>query len=395
MESILEASKLVLEQLNVKFNRYMDIDWNDRLIGVTGARGVGKTTFLLDHMKYALPKSNKAVYASLDDLYFSTHTLVEFADEWQKKGGTHLFLDEVHKYQNWSQELKNIYDRYPMLQVVFTGSSLLHIHQGKADLSRRAVMYSMNGLSFREFLQIETGERFAAYSLQAILKEHEEIAQEILRKVKPLEHFEKYLSHGYYPYYLESNKTYHKKLISTMWLMLEVDLPYMRHVEVKYIHKIKKMLTYIAHSLPFQPNVTKLASDLEISRHTVMLYLNYLEESEILNLLHSPSSTDTHMAKPEKVYLHHPNLAYAIHAQKPEIGMLRESFFFNQVNNVYSVQSNPYGDFLVEEQHVFEIGGRSKTRKQIKHNQEAFIAADNLEYGHDKTIPLWLFGFLY
>lgn len=395
MQSLTDTHSAILEQLDERFSRHMEVDWNDRLIGITGARGVGKTTFLLQHIKYQLSPEAKPLYTSLDDIYFSSNTLVDLADMWQKRGGTHLFLDEVHKYPNWSQELKNIYDRYRKLKVVFTGSSLLHIYKGKADLSRRAVMYPMKGLSFREFLQIETGETFSKYSLEELLENHLEIARGVLKKVKPLAYFDKYLTHGYYPFYLESKTTYHRKLMGTIMLMLEVDLPYMRHVEVKYIYKIKKMLSYIAHAVPFQPNVSKLAADLEVSRHTVMLYLNYLEESGILNLLHSPSSTDSHMAKPEKVYIHHPNLTYAITRQNPEIGTVRESFFYNQVNNMYPVQSSAHGDFLVDGLYTFEIGGKSKTRKQLKHAPEGYIAADNLEYGNDRTIPLWLFGFLY
>lgn len=395
MNTLLETYNKQLSELECRFERNLAIDWNDRLIGLTGARGVGKTTYLLNHIKNKLTKESQAIYVSMDDLYFSSNNLLDFADMWIKRGGTHLFLDEVHKYPNWSQELKNIYDRYKNLKVIFTGSSMLHINSGNADLSRRAVVYNLNGLSFREFLQIETGEVFRPLTLEEIISNHGEIAQEIVKKIRPLAYFDNYLEYGYYPFYLESKTSYHQKLMSTINLMLEVDLPYMRHVEVKYIHKLKKLLHLIAHAVPFQPNVTKIAGDIEVSRNTVMLYLNYLEDSKIINLLHSKSSSDAYLAKPEKVFLHHPNIVYAINRAGIELGSIRESFFYNQVNNVYKVQSSPVSDFLVEDRYTFEVGGKNKTKKQIKEVENSFIAADNLEYGNTNVIPLWMFGFLY
>ena len=395
MNTLIDTFHRQISELDCRFDRHLSIDWNDRLIGLTGARGVGKTTYLLNHIKNKLAENAQAIYVSLDDIYFSSHTLVDFAGDWLKRGGTHLFLDEVHKYANWSQELKNIYDRYKKLQVVFTGSSLLHIHAGEADLSRRAVVYSMNGLSFREFLQIETGNEFPIYTLNEIIHKHEAIAQEIVAKIHPLAHFDNYLEYGYYPFYLESKASYHRKLMSTITLMLEVDLPYMRHVEVKYIHKLKKLLHLISQAVPFQPNVSKLAGDIEVARNTVMLYLNYLEDSKIINLLHSKSSSDAYLAKPEKVFLHHPNMAYATDRPGVDVGAIRESFFYNQVNNVYKVRSSPVSDFLVEDKYTFEVGGKNKSKKQIKNTADSYVAADNIEYGNSNTIPLWLFGFLY
>jgi len=395
MNALIDNHTRQIEELDCRFDRNTDIDWNDRLIGVTGARGVGKTTYLLSHIKHKLSKEAKAIYVSLDDIYFSSHSLVEFAGDWLKRGGTHLFLDEIHKYPNWSQELKNIYDRYKKLKVVFTGSSLLHIYSGKADLSRRAVVYTMNGLSFREFVQIETGKTFSTYTLNDIIKNHEVIAKEVVKEIRPLAFFEDYLEYGYYPFYLESKTSYHRKLMNTIYLMLEVDLPYLRHVEVKYIHKLKKLIHFIAHAVPFQPNISNLAGDIEVARNTVMLYLNYLEDSKIINLLHSKSSSDAHLAKPEKVYLHHPNIAYAINKNRFEIGAIRKSFFYNQVNNIYDVKSSPVSDFLVEGKYTFEVGGKNKSKKQLKNTQNSFVVADNIEYGNDTTIPLWLFGFLY
>jgi uncharacterized protein len=395
MELLIEAHNRQIEQLEIRFRRDLSIDWNDRLIGLTGARGVGKTTFLLTYIKEQLNNSPKALYASMDDFYFSNATLLQLADEWVKRGGTHLFVDEIHKYLNWSQELKNIYDKYKKLKVIFTGSSVLHIQSGNADLSRRAVVYNMEGLSFREYINIETGNSFERISLTELLKNHEAICREIVSKIKPIAYFDNYLKHGYYPYYLESSATYHRKLLNTINLMLEVDLPYLRHVEVKYVHKLKKLLYLLAQSAPFQPNVSQLAGDMEVSRNTVMLYLNYLEESKLLNLLRSKASSDAMLAKPEKVYLHHPNLLHAIGNVAVNKGSERETFFYNQVNNVCKVAYTTSGDFLVEGKYTFEIGGKTKGKKQIKEIKNSYIAADMLEYGFDNKIPLWLFGFLY
>lgn len=395
METLLEAQNRQIAQLEIRFRRDLNIDWNDRLIGLTGARGVGKTTFLLTYIKEQLKNSPKALYASMDDFYFSNTSLLQLADEWAKRDGTHLFIDEIHKYANWSQELKNIYDRYKKLKVVFTGSSVLHIQSGNADLSRRAVVYNMEGLSFREYVNIEAGTNFEKITLAELLKNHEAICREIVGKIKPLAYFDNYLKYGYYPYYLESAGTYHGKLLNTINLMLEVDLPYLRHVEVKYVHKLKKLLYLLAQSTPFQPNVSQLAGDMEVSRNTVMLYLNYLEESKLLNLLRSKASSDAMLAKPEKVYLHHPNLLHAIGNIAVNKGSERETFFYNQVNNVYHVAYSTVGDFLVEGKYTFEIGGKTKSKKQIKTVKNSYIAADMLEYGFENKIPLWLFGFLY
>ena len=395
MNELIATHEDILKNFQSRFERTMDIDWNDRLIGLTGARGVGKTSFLINHIIKNLAGKNKALYISMDDIHLSTMKLVECADNWVKQGGTHLFIDEIHKYPNWSQELKNIYDRYRQLKVVFTGSSLLHIQSGKADLSRRAVVYVMNGLSLREFIQIQTGKKFPVIELEDLLKNHTEIAREISSKIHPIAHYIEYVKYGYYPFFLESTKTYSQKLLNTITLMLETDLPYMRNVDVKYIHKLKKLVYLVSHTLPYQPNVSKIAGDLEVSRNTVMLYLNYLEDAKLFNLLQSKSSSEANLAKPEKVYLHHPNLMYAIGKNSILEGTVRESFFYNQVANVHKVNASQHADFFVNDTYTFEIGGKNKTKKQIKEIPNSFVAADNIEIGNGKMIPLWLFGFLY
>lgn len=394
MDNLLVSYHNILSNIDIRFSRTMDIDWNDKLIGLTGARGVGKTTYLIKHIKENL-KDAKPIYISLDDLAFANNSILDVADEWLKRGGTHLILDEIHKYPNWSQELKNIYDQLKPLRVIFTGSSLLEINKGKVDLSRRSVIYTMKGLSFREYLNIETENKFKAIPLEDLLTNHVEISKEIVSKVKPYAYFDDYLKHGYYPYYLESKNSYSRKLLNTLNLILEVDLPYLRHVEVKYIHKLKKLINMVAASVPFQPNVSKIAADIEVSRHTIMLYLNYLEDSRIFNLLLSKSSGDKMLAKPEKIYLHHPNLMYAISPSTVNKGNLRESFFYNQVGNIHKVNAAKRGDFKVDEKYTFEIGGKNKSNEQILNIENSFIAADMIECGFENKIPLWLFGFLY
>lgn len=395
MEDLIATHEEILKNFESRFERTLDIDWNDRLIGLTGARGVGKTSYLINYIIKNLSTEANPLYISMDDIQVSTMSLVECADNWVKRGGTHLFIDEVHKYPNWSQELKNMYDRYRKLKVVFTGSSLLHIQSGKADLSRRAVVYTMNGLSLREFIQIQTGMVFPKIELTDLLKNHPKIAREIVAKIHPIAHYHEYIKYGYYPFYLESKNTYAQKLLSTITLMLETDLPYLRHVDVKYIHKLKKLVYLVSHALPYQPNVSKLSGDLEVARNTIMLYLNYLEEAKLFNLLQSKSSSEATLGKPEKVYLHHPNLMYAITKNTVQEGTVRESFFFNQVGNVHKITASPQADFLVNEKYTFEIGGKNKTRKQLKEVFDGYVAADNLEIGSGKTIPLWMFGFLY
>jgi uncharacterized protein len=395
MEQLIYTYENIINNFESRFERDLSIDWEDRLIGLTGARGVGKTSYLINHIIKNLSETQKPLYISMDDINFSTMNLVECAEAWVQRGGTHLFIDEIHKYPNWSQELKNIYDRYRKLKVVFTGSSLLHIQSGKADLSRRAVVYTMNGLSLREFIQIQTGLIFPKIELTELLKNHVGMAREIVSKIPPIAHYIEYLKYGYYPFFLESKNTYAQKLLNTITLMLETDLPYLRNVDVKYIHKLKKLVHLVSHALPYQPNVSKIAGDLEVSRNTIMLYLHYLEEAKLFNLLQSKASSEANLAKPEKVYLHHPNLMYAIGKNTIQEGTVRESFFYNQVGNIHKVTASPYADFLVNEEYTFEIGGKGKGKKQIKDVPKSYIAADNVEIGTGNVIPLWLFGFLY
>jgi len=397
MEQLFDFQEKMLLSTVPLFDRYLDsrIDWTNRLIAIKGARGAGKTSLLLKKIKETHLNDSSVLYCSLDHLYFSNHSLVELADSFQKKGGTILYLDEVHKYPNWSQEIKNIYDTFRELKIIFTGSSILDILKGKADLSRRVVIYDLQGLSFREFLEFETGLKFETINLRDILKNHLEIARKFNSRFKPLVQFSNYLQYGYYPFYKEGVAAYPLKLMNVINLTLESDLPLLKNIDPKYIPRLKKLLYLIAISAPMQPNISKLSQMIEISRNTVQIYLDYLCEARLINLSRSAKSGYAILAKPEKVYLHNTNLAYVISKDRPDQGNLRETFFFNQVGVNHEIHSPISGDFIVDDKYTFEIGGKSKKTKQLKGIEQSYVIADDIEFGYENKIPLWLFGFLY
>lgn len=398
MEELFEKyqQKLHYTSMNVVRSIMQDINWDSRLIGIKGARGVGKTTLLLQYIKLHLKEEqDKALYVSLDTIWFSNHTLSELVDYFVKRGGKYLFLDEVHKYPNWSQELKNIYDDYPTLKVVFTGSSLLEILNARADLSRRAIVYKMQGLSFREFIAFETGIQFESYSLEEILEKHIEISQNILSQIKPLPLFELYLKQGYYPFYKENPEMYGSVLLEIINMSLEIELPLLRKVDLAYVYKIKQLLLIVAESVPFVPNTSKLSEKMGIVRGTLLLYLHYLDEIGITCNLYKESGGMSKLQKPNKIFLENSNLMYAIAPKSVNTGNLRETFFANQLGYKQELHYIDQTDFLVSKKYNFEIGGKSKTTKQILGLENTYIAADNLEFGYKNTIPLWLFGFLY
>ena len=398
MEELVEKYRLKLSYITTDFVRSLDrdINWNARLIGVKGARGVGKTTMLLQHIKFSLANElDKTLYVTLDSIWFSNHTLVDLADNFAKRGGKYLFLDEVHKYSNWSQELKNIYDDYPMLKVVFTGSSLLEILNARADLSRRAIIYTMQGLSFREYLSIETGQHFDRLTLASILKDHLKEAGLINAKVKPLQYFDAYLKQGYYPFYKEELDLYGPRLEEVITMMLEIELPLLRGLDLAYVHKVKQLLLIISESVPFVPNVSKLSAKIGIARGTLLLYFHYLAEIGLTINLFKETGGISRLQKPLKVYLENSNLMYALSPRGLNTGNKRETFFANQLAYTHKIRYDDRSDFFVDEKYIFEIGGKDKAGKQIATIENAFIAADDIEYGFQNKIPLWIFGFLY
>lgn len=398
MERLQEQFRRRLAYTKDSFTRSLasSIAWNNRLIGIRGARGVGKTTLLLQHIKRSFAADLSGVlYLSLDNLWFSEHSLPELADAFVKRGGTHLFLDEIHKYPQWSQAIKNLYDDYPELHIVFTGSSLLEILDARADLSRRALVYDMQGLSFREYLGLQTGASLESFPLEEILEHHETIAMDIVSKVKPYKYFSSYLQTGYYPYFLEGLDVYPMRLEETISMILEIELPMLRMVNTAYIPKMKQLLSIVSESAPFIPNISKLSDRIGINRQTLLAYLQYLAEAKLIRLIYKDAHGIGALQKPDKLYLENTNLMYLFKGTDADLGNVRETFLANQLAWNHGVNFTDTGDFLVDGRYTIEVGGKNKTRKQIRQIEDAYIAADDLEYGYDKKIPLWLFGFLY
>lgn len=397
MERLFEGFLTKLKGVESYFIRYLNaqIDWTDRLIGIKGGRGTGKTTLLLQHIQIHIKPGVEVLYVSLDELYFTSHTLTDLADDFVKAGGRHLFLDEVHKYPGWSREIKNLYDTYKDLQIVFTGSSMLEISKGDADLSRRAVVYELTGLSFREFLLIEKRLTFPVVKWQDILVDHVDMAQDISKKLKPLPSFKDYLKFGYYPYFQENKKNYHQRLAATINLVIESDLPAIEHVDYSTIQKLKKLLYILSTSVPFKPNIQKLSEQIHATRGSTLLYLDYLKNAQLLSLLRGETEGNSYMNKPDKIYLNNTNLLYALAPENANVGTLRETFFYNQLQSTSSITSSEKANFTINKKMTFEIGGKNKPTDQIKGLSNMYIAADEIEIGLRNKIPLWLFGFLY
>ncbi len=398
MEKLIEFFRKKINSTNMTFIRSLEeqINWEARLICIRGSRGTGKTTLLLQHIKKNFSdKLDKVIYVSLDNLYFADNSLLDFVDSFAKRGGTHLFLDEVHKYPDWSRVIKNIYDDYPELHVVFTGSSLLEILNARSDLSRRALVYNLQGLSFREYLNLVAETDFSILSLQEILDDNAKISAGIVSKIKPFEFFDDYLKHGYYPYFLEGLDDYYTRLNETVNLILGIELPLLRNMDTSYLLKIQKLIAVIGKSAPFIPNTSELAASIQIARQTLLQYLNYLEESKLIYQVFKQSRGLGTLEKPDKIFLENTNLMYMLSLEETNIGNVRETFSYNQLSYVHEVLFSEQSDFLVDKKYTFEVGGKNKKRKQIKDIPESYILADNIEYGTEKRIPIWLLGFLY
>ncbi len=371
------------------------IEWNERLIGLIGARGVGKTTLILQHLTENTESKEETLYITIDNLVMPIESLFTFAEEFYKSGGKRLYIDEIHKFPNWAIELKNIYDLIPGLKVVFSGSSILKILDDKTDLSRRAVIYSIPGLSFREFLQIKLSIELPVYNLEKILNSHESIASSLVRSFQPLALYNQYMKFGHYPYFLQSENTYGIKLNSTINYVLENEISTFLRADLRTIQKLKRLLFIIAASVPFQPNISKLAHALELNRTTLLSYLSLLDTADIIHSLFNSGSFYGKLSKPGKILLLHPNVAFCMNPQNINQGSLRESFIVNQLKYNHKVELSNVADFLIDEKITFEIGGKGKTRRQIKNVPESYIIADDLETGFKNKIPMWLFGFLY
>ncbi|MFZ5430404.1 MAG: ATP-binding protein [Bacteroidota bacterium] len=365
------------------------IDWSHRLICIKGFRGVGKTTFILDFIRREFGNDRSVLYINLNNFYFTKRKLFSFADEFSKRGGQVLLLDQVNKYPDWSEELRKCHDEIPGLKIVFTASPVLRVSDENPDLNGIVKLYHLDGLSFREYLQFRTGETFSAVSFNDILTGHIPIAQAVVDKVKPLAHFSDYLKFGYYPYFIDNPGFYENSLLKNINLALEIDIPYINQVELKYLSKLRKLLYIIASETPLSPNVSKLASSIKTSRATVMNYLKYLKNARLIHLLYQ-NGDDDEARKPDKVYMHNTNLLYAIMPENTSSVNLRQTFFINQLSGRHDIKSSTGADFLIDHQYRFLVGGR-----KTEPSGDIFAAADMIETGEGNKIPLWLFGFLY
>ncbi len=382
----------------MSFFRYLYpmIDWNDTLIGIKGPKGCGKSTLLLQHIKEAFKGKDieKALYVSLDNLWFSTHDVIEVVDYHYTHGGTHIFIDEIHYYKHWQTLLKNISDDYPGLHVAYTGSSMLQMESSEGDLSRRLAMYEMRGLSFREFLEYEGILQLPTFTLEQLLAEHVSIAMDICDKTKILEHFKKYLEVGYYPFYKSVHHGYYQRLQSVANQVIEVDYPIVDDITMSTIRKTKKLLMLLAERAPQLPKMNELYKELETDRNQGLKMLYALQRGGLLLLLSDNAKSPDNLSRPDKIYINNSTMMYAL-SPRVDTGTLRETFFMNQLSQRHEVRYPKAGDFLVDRKYLFEVGGKSKTFDQIKDIPDSYLAVDNTEMGHRNRIPLWMFGLLY
>ena len=405
MDLLYEIHNRVIENTTTDFVRslYSEINWDSRLISITGSRGVGKTTMMLQYIKLNYTKNdNSVLYISLDDPYFFSESLIDSIDTFVKLGGKHIFIDEVHKYtpnnsnSDWSVEIKAAYDRYPNLKIVYSGSSIILLYKGLGDLSRRVSPYKMNGLSFREYLEFNNIIEYKSLSLNEILNNHIEISSEISSKIIVIKHFKEYLLHGYYAFHNEDVAKYFDRLRNVISTVLEVDIPHVMKVPFASVDKMKKLLAVVSSSVPYTLNLTKVGNNIAVTdQRTLLKYLTYLEKAEIINTV-SKSPKGSHiLTKPSKIYLNNTNLSFAIERHSNDVGTSRETFFYNQLSYVHDVVLPKNGDFVIDNKFTFEVGGKTKSSKQLINIADAYFAIDEIEVGNFNKIPLWLFGFLY
>ncbi len=394
MEYLINKSNKKIQHTKLNFKRYLftKIDWTQRLILILGHRGTGKTTLILQHLKDNLEKS---IYLSLDDYFFESNRLVEVVEGLYTKGYRSFYIDEIHRYEYWSKDLKNIYDDYSDCNFIVTGSSILEISKGQEDLSRRAVVYTLLGLSFREFLHLDQKIDLPQLTLNDIMNNHSTLSVEYLDQFELKTNFKNYLNYGYYPFYQEGKSSYHQKLNEVTNLIIDSDIAPFEELNYSTVRTMKKLLYVISQSVPFTPNISKIATKLQVARNTILKLLDILDKAQLISLVHSSAKGITFLQKPEKIYLQNTNLSYMFSDQQVNIGNLRETFFFNQLNANHEVTTSKFGDFMIDSIYTFEIGGQSKTNKQIQGVPNAFLAIDEIEYGNGNRIPLWLFGFMY
>lgn len=401
METLFERHDIYLDDVPMGYIRSImnTIDWDSRLIMIKGPKGVGKSTLLKQYIKRNFSSEDRHVlYCSADTSYFSTHTLVEVAMTFYRLGGRHLFIDEVHKYSNWSSEIKEIYDLYRDLHVVLSGSSLIQINDGEGDLSRRIITYNMPGLSLREFIYFETGLHLDCITLDELLENPNTFCSYVRKQCSPLEHFKQYIQKGYYPFYFENKKTYSISIENVIDHIVNNELVRFRGIDVGNTRKIKALLRIISEMTPYDVDITKLSKAIGIKRDTVLRYLCSLDEAKLTIRLFNKLDTITGLQKPDKLYLDNSNLLYALSSEKPQIGTVRETFFANQLISAgHKLEYAGYksGDFRIDNNIVVEVGGADKGFGQIKDEENSYVASDDIESASLRKIPLWAFGFLY
>jgi len=399
-----QEQQRLIGSIPYQYKRYLykQMDWDERCLLITGQRGVGKTTMILQHLKEHYRDDTSALYISVDNPYFKNISLYEFAMEFEKLGGEILYIDEIHKYHEWSIHIKSLYDS-SKLKLVISGSSMIQISRQQADLSRRVVPYRLANLSFREYLLFKNIGDFESYSLEEILSNHVSIASRIIGQIKPLAHFKKYLIDGCYPFMVEHEKSYTHHLIGIINQILEVDMPYATNIKHAQIDKIKKLVYLLSISVPMKPNISKLSSSVDVSRPTLLEYLYYLEIGSLTNSVNQKARGYGVISKPDKLFMYNTNLMHAI-SHNADKGTQREAFFVNQIKNADYNKPKliderlllaSEGDFLIDGKYTVEVGGKGKSFNQVKDIENAYIAADEIEVGFGNKIPLWLFGFMY
>lgn len=398
METLFKKHRLLVSQVNMNIVRQLmdTIDWEKQLVSIRGSRGVGKTTLMRQYIqKHYGVNAGEALYCVMDSMYFSNHTLLDIAEHFHLMGGKHLFLDEVHKYPTWSKEIKEIIDLWPDLKITFTGSSLLQILNADADLSRRVLNYEMSGLSFREYLHFYKNLELPSYTLEEILNHADTICQQVCEVCHPQALFEEYLRVGYYPFFDGNEQEYYSRIENVVSFIIDQEMTQFCGVDPAYTRKLKAMLMFLANNLPYDVSIAKLSSYLEINKTTVLSYLSSMQRAELLNLIYTDNKSVTKMQKPDKIYLHNPNMLYAL-CTKDNIGTVRECFAVNQLSTNHIVEyGKAQGDYKIDGKITIEVGGKDKSFDQIADIPDSYILADSMEFPIGKKLPLWLVGFLY
>jgi predicted AAA+ superfamily ATPase len=397
MTELLEISKILIRKVSLDFSRYLleKINWENRLIGIKGARGTGKTTLILQWLKKNHLDQNYAAYFSADDLYFSTNSLVETARNFYNTGGKIIVFDEIHKYKNWSREIKIIYDRYTDLQIIITGSSIIDISKQESDLSRRAVFYELSGLSYREYLTLNKILKISPISLKEITSSGFNTQEYIPNDFRPLQYFNDYLSHGYYPFFSGDTLSYHTQLRQLNRLIVEFDMAELKGFDIRNAKKMLQLISIISQQVPFKPNLNNLAQNSHIHRNSLSNYLLFLQEARLIRLLHPSGISVSTLQKPEKIYMDNTNMMYSLAYNNVNMGALRETFVLSQLAVDHRVNQPQSGDFEIDQKYIFEIGGKKKTRKQIYDLPNSYVVRDDMEHNISNIIPIWLLGFIY